>query len=69
MLAYLYGGVTKPAPGSIKAAWNTKMLLARIVVEWTFGEVGHQFCQLDLIHGLMIFRLPVTKYYTVAVSW
>jgi nuclease HARBI1 len=67
MSAYLYGGVTQPAPGSIEAAWNTRMASARIVVEWTFGEVRWQFRQLDLKHGLMIFRLPVVKYYTVAV--
>jgi DDE superfamily endonuclease len=36
MSAYLYGGVTQPAPGSIEAAWNTKMASARIAVEWTF---------------------------------
>jgi hypothetical protein len=65
MSAYLYGGVTQPAPGSIEAAWNTQM--ACIVVEWTFGEVRWQFRQLDLKHGLMIFRIPVAKYYTVAV--
>jgi hypothetical protein len=67
MLAYLYGGVTQPAPGSIEAAWNTKMASAQIVVEWTLGEVGRQFCQLDLKQPLMTYKMPVAKYYAVAV--
>jgi hypothetical protein len=67
MLAYLYGGVTQMAAGSIEAAWNTKMASARIAVEWTFGEVGRQFRQLDLKKALMIYKIPVAKYYAVAV--
>jgi nuclease HARBI1 len=67
MSAYLYGGVTQPAAGSIEAAWNTKMASARIAVEWTFGEVGKQFRQLDLKQALMIYKFPVAKYYAVAV--
>jgi nuclease HARBI1 len=67
MSAYLYGGVGQPAPGSPEAAWNTEMSGARISVEWTFGEVGRQFRQLDLKHSLQIFKFPVAKYYAVAV--
>jgi nuclease HARBI1 len=67
MSAYLYGGVTQLAPGSIEAAWNTKIASARIAVEWTFGEVGRQFRQLDLKQALMNYKMPVAKYYAVAV--
>jgi hypothetical protein len=40
MSAILHAGVTQLAPGSIEAAWNTKMASACITVEWTFGEVS-----------------------------
>jgi hypothetical protein len=43
------------------------MASARTAVEWTFGEVGKQFCQLDLKQALMIYKFPVAKYYAVAV--
>jgi hypothetical protein len=56
-----------PSRQRIEAAWNTKMASAWIVVEWTFGEVGQQFCQLDLKHALMIYKYTVAKYYAVAV--
>jgi hypothetical protein len=36
VVAHLYSGITQPAPGSNKVAWNTKMLLACIMVEWAF---------------------------------
>ena len=65
--AYLIGGISGAQDGSDEAAWNTAMSGGRIAVEWTFGEVGRQFRQLDLKHGLQIFRTPVAKYYTVAV--
>jgi nuclease HARBI1 len=38
MSAYLYGGVTQLAPGTIEAAWNVKMASAQIAVEWPFGD-------------------------------
>jgi hypothetical protein len=67
MSAYLYGGVTQLAPGSIEAAWDTKVASACISVEWTSGEVSRQFQQLDLNHALMMYKFPVVKYYAVAV--
>jgi hypothetical protein len=67
MLAYLYSGVTQPAPGSIEAAWNTKMASAWIAVEWTFGEVSQHVRQLDLKQALMIYKFPVAKFYAAAV--
>jgi hypothetical protein len=56
--AYLIGGISGAQDGSDEAAWNTAMSTGRIAVEWTFGEVGRQFRQLDLKHGLQIFRTP-----------
>jgi nuclease HARBI1 len=64
---YLIGGIAGAQEGSVEAAWNTAMSSGRICVEWTFGEVGRQFRALDLKQGLQIFRLPVAKYYAVAV--
>jgi hypothetical protein len=67
MSAYLYRGVTQPAPGSIEAPWNKKMATAQITVEWTFREVSCQFQQLNLKQTLVMYKFPVTKYYAVAV--
>jgi nuclease HARBI1 len=65
--AYLIGGVAGAAAGSVEAKWNKAMSGGRIVVEWTFGEVGRQFRALDLKQSMMIFKLPVAKYYATAV--
>jgi hypothetical protein len=43
MLAYLYGGVTQLAAGSIEAAWNTKMASACITVEGLLGRLEDSF--------------------------
>jgi hypothetical protein len=65
--AYLIGGVTGAADGSVEAAWNKTMSGARICVEWTFGEVNRQFRALSLKQNMMLFRIPVAKYYYTAV--
>jgi hypothetical protein len=65
--AYLIGGVTGAADGSVEAAWNKTMSGARICVEWTFGEVGKQFRSLSLKQSLLLYRFPVAKYYYTAV--
>jgi hypothetical protein len=56
---YLLGGILQPPPGNIKAAWNTNILMACIMVEWTFGEVGTHFQQLNLKQALMLYKFPV----------
>jgi DDE superfamily endonuclease len=65
--AYLMGGIAGAAPASQEAKWNTAMSSGRIAVESTFGEVDRQFQALDLKHGVQIFKLPIVKYYAVAV--
>jgi nuclease HARBI1 len=64
---YLLGGVSRAAAGSAEAAWNKTMSRARICVEWTFGEVGKVFRSMSLKQGMQVYRVPVAKYYFVAV--